>query len=303
MNAYLDHVGIAVADLPAALAFFRDAFGLAVEASEAVASQHVRATFVAAGGPKLELLESTSPDSAIARFIAKRGPGLHHVALRVDDIRAALAHLKSRGVKLIDEQPRDGAEGAQVAFIHPSSAHGVLVELKAIPPAAAGGPDAVREPGDTLARFTIGDLELTPLSDGFLRLDGGAMFGIIPRPLWERQAPADARNRIRLAMRPLLVRGEQTMIIDAGVGDKESAKFADLYGLERERHLDDSLAAAGLSAEDVDVVLATHLHFDHAGGFTARTEDGRLVPRIGLPPPRQDLLAAAFGKAKGWFRT
>ena len=142
MKAYFDHVGIAVADLPAALAFFRDAFGLAVEASEEVASQHVRATFVAAGGPKLELLESTSPESAIARFLAKRGPGLHHIALRVDDIHAALAHLKSRGVKLIDEQPRAGAEGAQVAFIHPSSAHGVLVELKQASRAGrAGGSD------------------------------------------------------------------------------------------------------------------------------------------------------------------
>jgi methylmalonyl-CoA epimerase len=78
------------------------------------------------GESSLELLESTSPDSAIAKYIEKRGPGLHHITLRVDDISAALAQLKGRGVRLVDEQPRPGAEGARVAFIHPSSAHGVL---------------------------------------------------------------------------------------------------------------------------------------------------------------------------------
>ena len=118
------------ADLPAALAFYRDALGLEVEAPEDVASQRVRAHFVPVGEATLELLEATAPDSPIARYIEKRGPGLHHITLRVDDIRAALAQLKARGVRLIDEQPRPGAEGALVAFIHPSSAHGVLVELK-----------------------------------------------------------------------------------------------------------------------------------------------------------------------------
>jgi LAO/AO transport system kinase len=126
----LDHVGIAVADLPQALAFYRDALGLEVEASEDVASQRVRAHFIPVGDAALELLEGTSADSPIAKYVAKRGPGLHHITLRVPDIRAALARLKEKGVRLIDEEPRPGAHGSLVAFIHPSSAHGVLVELK-----------------------------------------------------------------------------------------------------------------------------------------------------------------------------
>ena len=136
MKAILDHIGIAVARSAAALAFYRDALGLEVEASEDVASQRVRAHFVPVGESSLELLEATAPDSAIARYLEKRGPGLHHITLRVDDISAALTQLKARGVRLIDEQPRPGAEGALVAFIHPSSAHGVLVELEAVRPVA-----------------------------------------------------------------------------------------------------------------------------------------------------------------------
>src|SRR5215467_9527751 len=120
MKVILDHVGIAIGDLPAALAFYRDVLGLEVEVSEEVASQRVRAHFLPAGDPKLELLEATTPDSTIAKYVEKRGPGLHHVAFRVDDINAALAHLKARGVRLIDERPRPGAEGALVAFAHPS---------------------------------------------------------------------------------------------------------------------------------------------------------------------------------------
>ena len=130
MKAVLDHIGIAVRDLGAALAFYRDALGLEVDTSEEVAAQRVHAHFIPVGGSTLELLEATDRDSAIAKFIDKRGPGLHHITLRVEDIREALAQLKARGARLIDEQPRPGAEGALVAFIHPSSAHGVLVELK-----------------------------------------------------------------------------------------------------------------------------------------------------------------------------
>ena len=126
----LDHVGIAVAELEQALAFYRDALGLTVEAPEEVASQRVRAHFIPAGGSALELLEATSGDSPIARYLERRGPGLHHITLRVDDIAATLARLKAHGVRLIDEQPRPGAHGSLVAFIHPASAHGVLVELK-----------------------------------------------------------------------------------------------------------------------------------------------------------------------------
>lgn len=130
MKAVLDHVGIAVADVDEALAFYREALGLEVTGVETVASQQVRARFVAAGGAALELLEATADTSPIARFVARRGPGLHHVTLRVDDLAAALARLKAHGARLIDETPRAGAEGALVAFVHPSSAHGVLVELK-----------------------------------------------------------------------------------------------------------------------------------------------------------------------------
>jgi LAO/AO transport system kinase len=129
-GARLDHVGIAVADLNAALAFYRDALGLDIEAPEEVATQRVRAHFIPAGEAALELLEATAPDSPIAKFVEKRGPGLHHITLRVEDIHAVLAQLKARGVRLIDEAPRPGAHGSLVAFIHPVAAHGVLVELK-----------------------------------------------------------------------------------------------------------------------------------------------------------------------------
>jgi glyoxylase-like metal-dependent hydrolase (beta-lactamase superfamily II) len=129
-------------------------------------------------------------------------------------------------------------------------------------------------------RYTLGDLELVSLSDGRFRLDGGSMFGVVPKTLWSQKTWADDRNRIVLGMRPLIVRGARTMIIDAGMGDKESEKFHQIYGVERRRHLDHALAEAGLSAEDIDIVLASHLHFDHAGGFTARDAAGRLVPRF-----------------------
>jgi glyoxylase-like metal-dependent hydrolase (beta-lactamase superfamily II) len=106
------------------------------------------------------------------------------------------------------------------------------------------------------------------------------MFGTVPKVLWEKKAPPDERNRISLAMRPLVVRGARTMIIDAGLGDKEGERFRDIYKVDRERHLDHALTAAGLTVEDIDIVLASHLHFDHAGGFTARDASGRLRPRF-----------------------
>jgi methylmalonyl-CoA/ethylmalonyl-CoA epimerase len=129
MKATLDHIGIAVADVSEALAFYRDALGLEIGPAEDVASQRVRATFIPVGPAAIELLEATAADSPIAKFVEKRGPGLHHITLRVGDIRAALAMLKARGVRLIDETPRPGAHGSLVAFVHPSAAHGVLVEL------------------------------------------------------------------------------------------------------------------------------------------------------------------------------
>jgi glyoxylase-like metal-dependent hydrolase (beta-lactamase superfamily II) len=127
---------------------------------------------------------------------------------------------------------------------------------------------------------TLGSLELTPLLDGYLRLDGGAMFGVVPKPLWEKRAPADERNRITLAMRPLLVRGERLMIIDAGAGDTMDAKNAGIYALDRAENLDVTLARAGVAAHTIEIVLASHLHFDHAGGFTCRDATGRLRPRF-----------------------
>jgi len=126
----------------------------------------------------------------------------------------------------------------------------------------------------------LGDLELLPLSDGTFRLDGGAMFGVVPKPLWEKRIPADARNRITLGLRPLLVRmGDRRVLIDAGIGDKMSEKDTTIYAIERAAHLDQALAAVGLTAVDIDDVIATHLHFDHVGGFTVR-RDGALRPRF-----------------------
>jgi methylmalonyl-CoA epimerase len=278
MKATLDHIGIAVKDLAAALAFYRDALGLEVEAPEEVASQHVRAHFVPVGESKLELLEATSPESAIAKYVDKRGPGLHHITLRVEDVRAAIAHLKARGARLIDDSPREGAEGSLIAFVHPAATHGVLVELKQS--SVISRQASVSSHQSSVTRYSVGDIELISVCDGFVRFDGGAMFGVVPKPLWEKKAPADARNRITLAMRPLVIRGVRTMIVDAGLGDKENARFCDIYGVDRARNLDHTLAEAGLAPEDIDIVVASHLHFDHAGGFTVRGPDGRLRPRF-----------------------
>jgi glyoxylase-like metal-dependent hydrolase (beta-lactamase superfamily II) len=127
----------------------------------------------------------------------------------------------------------------------------------------------------------FGDFELLPVRDAVFRLDGGAMFGVVARPLWERRAPPDARNRIALAMRPLVVRAHgRTLLIDAGIGEKMDPKNTDIYAIQRERTLDEALERRGIGVADVDVVLASHLHFDHAGGFTVHDGDGRLRPRF-----------------------
>jgi methylmalonyl-CoA/ethylmalonyl-CoA epimerase len=141
MKATIDHIGIAVSDLGDSLAFFRDAIGLELEPAEDVPSQRVRAHFLPAGQASVELVEPTADDSPIARFVAKRGPGLHHLCLRVEDFNAALAELKGKGVRLIDETPRPGAHHSLVAFIHPASTHGVLVELKEYLPPSGGSPN------------------------------------------------------------------------------------------------------------------------------------------------------------------
>jgi methylmalonyl-CoA epimerase len=272
MKAVLDHVGIAVRNIDEALKFYRDALGLEIEDPEEVVTQRVRAHVVPAGEASLELLEGTAPDSPITKYLEKRGPGLHHITLRVDDISAALAHLSGRGVRLIDSEPRPGAHGSLVAFIHPASTHGALVELK-----QASRRQFCLQP----ARCDFGALHLVTLHDGLFSLDGGAMFGVVPRTLWATQSPPDDRNRILLGMRPLLVEGEWgRLLIDCGAGDKMDTTQRDIYALDRTRHLDHALADVGLSAESVDFVLATHLHFDHFGGATRR-DAGAIIPRFG----------------------
>jgi methylmalonyl-CoA/ethylmalonyl-CoA epimerase len=130
MKAILDHIGIAVKDLASTLAFYRDALGLEIEAPEQVPSQQVRAYFVPVGDARLELLESTAPGSPVAKYVEQRGPGIHHITLRVDDLHAALEQLKAHGVRLVNDTPQPGAGGSLIAFIHPKSTGGVLIELK-----------------------------------------------------------------------------------------------------------------------------------------------------------------------------
>jgi glyoxylase-like metal-dependent hydrolase (beta-lactamase superfamily II) len=133
----------------------------------------------------------------------------------------------------------------------------------------------------SVSRYTLGQFELVSLYDGYFRLDGGAMFGVVPKALWSRKTAADDLNRITMSMRPLLVRSDSgTMLIDAGLGDKETSRFYTLYGADRGRTLDDALAEAGVAPEDIDIVLASHLHFDHAGGFTTRDASGVVRPRF-----------------------
>jgi methylmalonyl-CoA/ethylmalonyl-CoA epimerase len=125
----LDHIGIATRQLDDALALWRDALGLQVDLTEDVTEQGVRVAMLRAGETRIELLEPLSPGSPVGKFLEKRGPGIHHLAIEVNDIQASLADLKSRGARLIDERPRNGAGGCLVAFVHPESANGVLLEL------------------------------------------------------------------------------------------------------------------------------------------------------------------------------
>jgi methylmalonyl-CoA epimerase len=125
----IEHIGIATHNIDEALKFWRDALGLSVLETEEVAEQGVRVAMLPLGEPRVELLEPTSESSPVAKFLQKRGAGIHHIAVRVDDIRAALGHLKEQGARLIDETPRVGAGGCLVAFVHPAAAGGVLLEL------------------------------------------------------------------------------------------------------------------------------------------------------------------------------
>ncbi len=125
----IDHIGIATRELDDALALWHDRLGLEIDSTETVAEQGVRVAMLPIGETHIELLEPLSQDSPVGRFLEKRGPGIHHVAIKVDDIRASLAHLKEKGARLIDETPRRGAGGCLVAFVHPASTNGVLLEL------------------------------------------------------------------------------------------------------------------------------------------------------------------------------
>jgi methylmalonyl-CoA/ethylmalonyl-CoA epimerase len=129
----IDHIGIATHGIDDAAKFYRDLLGLEVAETEEVAEQKVRVAMLPIGESRIELLEATSNDSPISRFLEKRGPGIHHIAVRVDDIQAALAGLKQKGARLIDDEPRQGAGGCLVAFVHPSSTGGVLLELVQTP--------------------------------------------------------------------------------------------------------------------------------------------------------------------------
>jgi len=125
----VDHIGIAVKDLEESMKFYSQVLGLESQGIEVVEEQKVRVAFFPCGDSELELLESTSPDGPIARFIEKNGEGVQHIALRVDNIEGALAYLKEQGIRLIDEKPRYGAGGASIAFLHPKATKGVLLEL------------------------------------------------------------------------------------------------------------------------------------------------------------------------------
>jgi methylmalonyl-CoA/ethylmalonyl-CoA epimerase len=125
----IDHIGIATKQISESLSVWVETLGLKVESTEEVAEQGVRVAMLPIGEARVELLEPLSDDSPVGRFLEKRGPGIHHVAIRVADIRAELSRLRESGARLIDEAPRVGAGGCLVAFVHPSSTGGVLLEL------------------------------------------------------------------------------------------------------------------------------------------------------------------------------
>ena len=126
---YIEHIGIAVKDMDAAIKFYEEVLGLECYSIEEVADQKVRTAFFKVGQTKIELLESTSPDGPIGKFIEKKGEGIHHLAFAVNNIEKQLSDAASKGVNLIDKEPRKGAEGLDIAFLHPKSTNGVLTEL------------------------------------------------------------------------------------------------------------------------------------------------------------------------------
>jgi methylmalonyl-CoA/ethylmalonyl-CoA epimerase len=127
--SHIEHIGIAVRNLETAIIFYEKVFGLECYNIEEVADQNVRTAFFLVGQTKIELLQSTDPEGTIAKFIEKKGEGIHHIAFAVEEIEEQLAHAEKMGVKLIDNTPRKGAEGFDIAFLHPKSTSGVLIEL------------------------------------------------------------------------------------------------------------------------------------------------------------------------------
>ena len=125
----INHIGIAVQSIAAVIPFYRDQLGMEFLGSEEVVEQKVKVAMLAVGESKIELLEPTSSDSPVARFLEKSGQGIHHVAYEVEDIEAAIARMVAEGARMIDEKPRHGAHGTLIAFVHPKSSHGVLTEL------------------------------------------------------------------------------------------------------------------------------------------------------------------------------
>jgi methylmalonyl-CoA/ethylmalonyl-CoA epimerase len=129
MPKKISHIGIAVENIEAALPFYTDVLGLEFEGTEVVAEQKVKVAFLVIGESRIELLEPTAPDSPVAKFLEKNGPGIHHLAYQVDGLEGRLASLKGQGVRLIDESPRLGAHHSRIAFLHPKASGGVLTEL------------------------------------------------------------------------------------------------------------------------------------------------------------------------------
>ena len=270
MKAILDHVGIAVSDLAAALAFYRDALGLEVEPPEEVRVAARARAFRAGRGLEAASCSKRPRPTRRSRGNRQARPRAppHHAARGRHPRRDRAA----QGAR--SEADRRAARGQArkarcVAFMHPASAHGVLRR------AEAGSARATRalslSPAHVaqVARLALGDMELDVAVATASSVSTAARCSASCRSLLGAQAPPDERNRVTLAMRPLLVRGARTMIIDAGIGRQGRRRVPRRSTASTARcTLDHALAEAGIAPEEIEIVLATHLHFDHAGGFT-----------------------------------
>ena len=232
------------------------------------------------GESTLELLEATAPDSPIAKYVEKRGPGLHHITLRVDDIRAALAQLKARGVRL-DRRAAAPGRRRRARRVHPP----VERARRARRAEAVSSRRSTSRPSSSATldgqRFALGDLELISLCDGFFHLDGGAMFGVVPKPLWEKKAPADERNRITLgdASARRARRADDDHRRGAGrQGEREVPR--DLRRRPQRAISTTRWPRPAWRPTTSTSSSPSHLHFDHAGGFTIRDATAASRPRF-----------------------